>query len=202
MMEKAVDVRVKLNEFLIMEYGVDNEGGLRQATATWPFDLKPVGRIAPGSGDPDVYIFQLEQPYYALDVGAPHSYLVADMTFEDLKTQFSGTNWLSAQEPIDLATSGTGLLGVPSIPERREAITSLVTSIFGTETNFRILEGLFLRKTLRYFAMVEISPSQKAFLIGSGISPVPIGFPTAASWRRLSCAIGICLRKGMLASLP
>jgi hypothetical protein len=198
MPENNVDIRVQLNDFLVMEFGVENEGGMRQATASWPFELQPVGRIAPGPGDPDVFSFQLDQPYFALAIGNPHCYPTAGMTFEDLKRQFSGTNWLATQEPIDLETSGTGLLGVPSIPERREAITSLVTSIFGTETNFHILEGLFLRKTVRYYSLVEISPSQKAFLVGSGIAPVSIGFPSAASWRRLSCAIGNCLNKKIL----
>jgi hypothetical protein len=193
-------IKEKLNQFLIMEFGVDSEGGTRLGTESWPFALMPVGRIAPGSGDPDVFRFELEEPYFAIDIGTPHCYPVAGMTLDDLELQFAGASWLATQEPIDLSTSATGTLGIPSIPERREAVTSLVTASFGTEASFKILECLYLRKSMRYYALVEMNDSKKVFLIGSGITPVEVGFPMASSWRRLACGVGICLRKGKLLS--
>jgi hypothetical protein len=196
--EDIRSVKKKLNDFLLMEFGVDSNGGTRPATDEWPFELTPAGRIAAGPGEPDVYIFQLEEPYYALSVGALHCYPVAGMSVEDLKTQFSGTIWLAAQEPIDLSTSATGLLGIPSIPERREAITSLVTTAYDTQTSFRILEGIYLRKTIRYYALVELGESHKSMLIGTGITPSEIGFPLASSWRRLAYAVGLSLQQGSL----
>jgi hypothetical protein len=196
--EDIQSVQQKLNEYLLMEFGIDSDGGTRLATKDWPFELTPAGRIADGPGVPDVYIFQLEEPYYALCVGALHCYPVAEMSVEALKTQFSGAGWLATQEPIDLSTSATGLLGIPSIPERREAITSLVTTAYDTETSFHILEGLYLRKTIRYYALVELSESHKTVLIGTGITPVEINFPLASSWRRLAYAVGLCLQQGYL----
>ena len=82
--------------------------------------------------------------------------------------------------------------------ERREAVTSLVTVSFGTKASFEILECLYLRKTMRYYALVEMSDTTKVCLIGSGISPVEVGFPMASGWRRLAIGVGICLRKGKL----
>jgi hypothetical protein len=194
------DIKQKLNQFLIMEFGIDNDGGTRPGTDSWPFSLMPVGRIAPGPGNPDVFRFELEEPYFAIDIGTPHCYPVAGMTITDLELQFTGASWLSTQEPIDLSTSATGLLGVPSIPERREAVTSLVTDSFGTEASSKILECLYLRKTMRYFALVEMSDSKNVVLVGSGITPLEVHFPMASSWRRLACGVGICLRKGKLLS--
>jgi hypothetical protein len=193
-------VQQRLNQFLVAEFGIDNEGGTRPGTDTWPFTLVPVGRISPGPGEPDVFRFELEEPYFAIDIGTPHCYPVAGMTITDLELQFAGASWLATQEPIDLSTSATGLLGVPSIPERREAVTSLVTASFGTEASFKIHECLYLRKTMRYYALVEMSETAKVYLIGSGITPVDVGFPMAAGWRRLACGVGICLRKGKLLS--
>lgn len=193
-------VKQKLNQFLIAEFGVDSEGGTRPGTDSWPFALMPVGRIAPGPGDPDVFRFELEEPYYVLDIGTPHCYPVAGMSLPDLELQFTGASWLATQEPIDLSTSATGLLGVPSIPERREAVTSLVTASFGTEASFKILECLYLRKSRRYFALVEMSDSKKTFLIGSGIPPVELHFPMASSWRRLASGVGQCIREGKIST--
>jgi hypothetical protein len=191
-------VQQKLNQFLIAEFGIDSEGGTRPATDSWPFTLTPVGRIAPGPGDPDVFRIELEEPYFVLDIGSPHCYPVAGMTLADLELQFTGASWLATQEPIDLATSATGLLGVPSIPERREAVTSLVTAFFGTEAGFKILECLFLRKSIRYYALVEMNNSKKSYLIGTGINPVEVLFPMASGWRRLASGVGMCIREGKI----
>lgn len=193
-------VQEKLNQFLIAEFGIDSDGGTRPGTESWPFALMPVGRIAPGPGEPDVFRFELEEPYYALDIGTPHCYPAAGMTIADLELQFAGASWLATQEPIDLSTSATGYLGVPSIPERREAVTSMVTASFGTEASFKILECLYLRKTIRYFSLVEMSDSKQVFLIGNGIAPVEVQFPMASSWRRLACGVGLCMRQGKLLS--
>jgi hypothetical protein len=161
----------------------------------------PVGRIAPGQGEPDVYRFELEEPYFVLDIGTPHCYPVAGMTIQDLSQQFAGASWLSVREPIDLSTSATGLLGVPSIPERREAVTSLVTNSFGTEASFKILECLYLRKEMRYYALVEMTDTKKTFLISNALKPAEVPFPQASSWRRLAYGVGQCLRDGT-AQLP
>ena len=153
------DIKRKLNDFLISEFGIDSDGGTRSGTDSWPFVLMPVGRITPGPGEPDIFRFELEEPYFVLDIGQPHCYPVAGMTLADLKRQFTGASWLSTQEPIDLSTSATGLLGVPSIPERRQFITSLVTSALGSEASFKILECLYLRKSNRYYSLVEMADS-------------------------------------------
>jgi hypothetical protein len=196
--EGIQSVKQKLNQFLIMEFGIDSEGGTRPGTDSWPFALAPVGRIAPGAGEPDVYQFELEEPYFVLDIGTPHCYPAAGMTLPELKLQFAGASWLAVQEPIDLSTSATGTLGIPSIPERREAVTSLVTATFGTEAGFKILECLFLRKITRYFALIEMVDTKETFLVGSGIPPVKVQYPKASSWRRLACGVGAILQKGNL----
>jgi hypothetical protein len=193
-------VKQKLNQFLVTEFGIDNEGGTRPGTDSWPFTLMPVGRISPGPGEPDIFRFELEEPYFVIDIGTPHCYPVAGMTLADLELQFAGASWLATQEPIDLSTSATGLLGVPSIPERREAVTSIATVSFGTEISFEILECIYLRKTMRYFALVDMTEKNKVLMVGTGISPIDVGFPMASSWRRLAIGVGICLRKGKLLS--
>ncbi len=191
-------VKQKLNQFLIREFGIDSSGGERPATDSWPFVLMPVGRISPGPGEPDVFRFELEEPYFVMDIGTIHCYPVAGMSIEDLRLQFAGTVWLAGREPIDLSTSATGLLGVPSIPERREAVTGLVTGAFGTEARFKILESLYLRKPKLYFALIEVADSKKVYLIGSGVAALEVAFPMAASWRRLAIGVGQCLREGKL----
>ncbi|MBN1438902.1 MAG: hypothetical protein JW929_05765 [Anaerolineales bacterium] len=193
-------VKQRLNQFLITEFGVDSEGGTRPGTENWPFTLMPVGRISSGPGVPDVFRIELEEPYYVLDIGAPHCYPTAGMTISDLEKQFLGASWLATQEPIDLSTSATGLLGVPSIPERREAVTSMVTASFGSEASFKILECLYLRKSLKYFALVEMSETKKVFLIGPDIQPLEIQFPMASGWRRLASGVGLCIRDGKIIS--
>jgi hypothetical protein len=200
MAEDIPSVRQKLNQFLIMEFGIDSEGGTRPATDSWPFVLNPVGRIAPGPGEPDVYQFDLEEPYFVLDIGTPHCYPSAGMSLPDLQLQFAGAGWLALQEPIDLSTSATGVLGIPSIPERREAVTALVTSSFGTEAGFKILECLFLCKLTRYFALVEMIDTRITYLVGSGLQPAAVNFPNASSWRRLACGVGEMLRSGKLSA--
>jgi hypothetical protein len=200
MAEGIAAVKQKLNQFLIAEFGIDSEGGTRPATDSWPFVLMPVGRIAPGPGEPDVFRFELEEPYFVIDIGSPHCYPVAGMVLSDLAQQFAGASWLAAREPIDLSTSATGLLGVPSIPERREAVTSLATNSFGTEASFKILECIYLRKEMRYYALVEISVSKAVYLIGTGIEPVKVLFAMSSSWRRLALGVGQCLREGKLLS--
>jgi hypothetical protein len=196
--EEIEATKQKLNQFLIAEFGIDSDGGTRPGTDSWPFVLMPVGRIALGPGEPDVYRFELEEPYFVIDIGSPHCYPVAGMTLPDLAQQFAGASWLAAREPIDLSTSATGLLGVPSIPERREAVTSLVTNTFGTEASFKILECIYLRKELRYYALVEMSDSKIVYLIGSGIEPVKVQFSMASSWRRLALGVGECLHNGKI----
>ncbi|MBN2085938.1 MAG: hypothetical protein JW748_12030 [Anaerolineales bacterium] len=191
-------IQQKLNQFLISEFGIDSDGGTRPAKDSWPFVLMPVGRIATGPGDPDVFRFELEEPYFVINIGSPHCYPVAGMTLADLALQFTGASWLAAREPIDLSTSATGLLGVPSIPERREAVTSLVTNTFGTEASFKILECIYLRKEMRYYALVEMSDTHLVHLIGSGIEPVEVGFPMASSWRRLALGVGERLHSGKI----
>jgi hypothetical protein len=74
----------------------------------------------------------------------------------------------------------------------------LVTTAYKTETSFRILEGLYLRKTIRYYALVELTETQKTMVIGTGIAPLEIEFPAASSWRRLAYGIGFCLQQGLL----
>jgi hypothetical protein len=198
-MEEGVKaVKQKLNQFLIKEFGIDSEGGTRQGTDSWPFELMPVGRIAPGPGEPDVFRFEMEEPYFVLDIGSPHCYPTAGMTMDDLTLQFSGASWLAAQEPIDLSTSATGTLGVPSIPERREAVTSLVTGSFGTEASFKILECIYLMKLMHYYALVEMSDTRKVYLVGNDITPpLEIQYPQASSWRRLAIGVGLHLRKNL-----
>ncbi len=196
--EEIKATKQKLNQFLIAEFGIDSEGGTRPATDTWPFVLMPIGRIAPGPGEPDIFRFELEEPYFVIDIGTPHCYPVAGMTLTDLSQQFAGASWLATREPIDLSTSATGLLGVPSIPERREAVTSLVTASFGNEASSKILECIYLRKEMRYYALVEMADSKTVYLIGTGIEPVEVLFPMASGWRRLALGVGRCLQDGKL----
>lgn len=186
-------IEQQLNEYLMLEFGMDEEEG--QPTSSWPFKLQPIGRIQQGSGPPDVFLFHDDQPYFALAVDSLDFMPQNNMTFEELKLQFQGSSWIAKNNPIDLDTTRIGYENIPNNIDRRNAVESLGKKIV---PNPIILEGIFLIKLGIYIALVENPENQKGYFIGTNLVPNKIGWQNASPWRRLSIAVAITLNKGNL----
>jgi len=184
------DLRKSLNEYLFHEFALDLEADESKVSATWPFQLREVGRAA----DLIVYEFEDEQPYFAL-AGRSLNYLPkAGMTFDDLVLQDAGSKWIGARDPIDLSMSKPGDDAVPSGLERRRALEELGAKALPGE-QVDILEGLFLRTDNRYLALFKGSAAAQATVVGIPSWPnVVVGFPDASAWRRLAWAVGRSIR--------
>lgn len=189
-------IKKELNEYLRVEFGIDEEDS-REAAEDWPFELTPLGRIAPGPGDPDVFLFQADEPYFAVAAGALNFIPAQSMSLDDLRLQFTGGDWIEERNPVDLATSILGRDDVPRVAERRAAIEALARQALGSDADLRILQGLYLRSTAEYIALIENVATGEALLVGTGISPMSVPFPQCSSWRRLAYGMGVYLaRKG------
>jgi hypothetical protein len=189
-------IKKEMNEYLRAEFGID-EGSSQEATEDWPFELTALGRISPGPGDPDVFLFQADEPYFAVAAGALNFLPVQGMSLDDLRLQFTGSHWIYERNPVDLATSILGRDDVPRVPQRREAIVTLARQVLGNDADLRILEGLYLRSTAEYLALIESIATGEAWLVGSGIGPMPVPYAQCSAWRRLAYGMGAYLaRKG------
>jgi hypothetical protein len=180
------DLRKSLNEYLFHEFGLDVEADESKVSATWPFELREVGRAA----DLIVFEFEDDQPYFAFAGRSLNFLSKAGMTFDDLVLQDAGSRWISARDPIDLSMSKPGDAAAPSGLERRRALEELGASTLPGQ-HVDILEGIFLRSDHRYLALFGGSGAPEAIVVGIPSSPnIVVGFPDASSWRRLAWAVG------------
>jgi hypothetical protein len=74
----------------------------------------------------------------------------------------------------------------------------MASRALGEHCEFTILEGLYLRSTRTYVALIETS-QEDAIIIGDYIEPHRAAFPKAADWQRLSAGLGQMLSEGKLA---
>ena len=116
------DLRKGLNEYLFHEFGLDVEADESKVSATWPFELREVGRAA----DLIVFEFEDDQPYFALAGRSLNFLSKAGMTFDDLVLQDAGSRWIGARDPIHLSMSKPGTPPFPPdwndvVPSRNSA---------------------------------------------------------------------------------
>lgn len=188
--------RKVINEYLFCEFGYDLQQPLSVVNDNWPFELKKVGTIHSAGGEIEVFEFAAGgEVYFALSGNTLTFYPAAGMTLRDLQLQHDGSAWIARQDPIDLATSQLGDESVPSVTERRAAIEALAAKVCKSPL---ILEGLYLRATGVYLALIEDTHTGAVSIVGSGFEPSTVAFPQASSWRRLAHGIGGMLQKGVL----
>jgi hypothetical protein len=120
------------------------------------------------------------------------------MSFLHLQRQVRGSSWIRQHDPIDLATSRIGDPTIPPAVMRRAAIESLVAHARQQLFRFRILEGLFLRRTQQYVALVEDEDAHETLVLGTMLPAQTVGFSEAAAWRRLAIYIGAVVEDGHL----
>jgi len=134
--------------------------------------------FSPWMGSRYLYL-RAENQYFAVNRQAL-SFLPQDgATFETLRPQVPGSVWIGTQNPIALRTVQIGDPDVPTIRERRAAIEQLAEAAFPPHTTLSILEGLFLRTTKRYLALVHDGDTAIAQVVGTNITPTVTDFPGA-----------------------
>ena len=180
-----------INEYLYYEFGID--GDEMSISEEWPFHLHSVGSLTLRGKRTDFYEFtDGETDYYAQE---GFFFPKSGMTLEDLSLQGLGQQWIGGQNPLDLNTTIIGDDQVPTMIERRYNIEALAIKALGDSAVFNIAEGLFLRKTGSYLALLKISADSDAVVVGTELKPITVGFPEASSYRRLSYALGKLLRE-------
>jgi hypothetical protein len=179
-----------INEYLFYEFGL--EGDEDQISDTWPFDLKDVGSVIVGTQESKLFQFSDgQESYFALELPGLNFFPAVGMTAEQIQLQVAGSRWIGQRTPIDLDTVRIGDDSVPSIKERRAAVVELASTMLNTSpTDIRVLEGLYLSSEGTYVALVELTSSNQAYVIGTDLRPFMVGFHEASDWRRLSVGIG------------
>jgi hypothetical protein len=190
--------KTEINEYLFYEFAFDLEHDESRISEDWPFHLEHVGRISHKESEIHVLMFEDDEPYFALANGGLDYCPTAGMSLEDLGLQYSGSSWIAAGKPVNLEMCIIGPENVPSTIERRKAIADLVTSAFEHKFDYAILEGLFWRSDGSYLALIEKCESKEAFVLGTKVEAVPVGFPRATSGRRLAVAVGKLISQGQL----
>jgi hypothetical protein len=196
-----VTIRREINEYLFYEFGLDGEADVSAVSENWPFVLETVGSLDTSDQHLEVFRFwDKEDEYYAIGGGRFSFLPTAGMDLDDLRNTFLGTQWIGNRGPVDLGTVMIGDPQVPSGSARRAAIEELAKAALAAN-GFRIAEGLLLRATGEYLALIIAEGSQgEAILVGSNIPPRAVGFPDASQHRRLSWAVGQLIREGVISS--
>ncbi len=187
-----------MNDYLYAEYGFDEKDESR-ISEKWPFELHPLGTIHTGTGD--TYVFEFSDEVgtcFAVSSNSKNFYPTEGMTFDDLCLQVVGAEWIGRHEPINLDTVRLGDETVPSVKQRRVVIESLAKKALPLNPAPRILEGLFLRSTAIYLALIQDSISGKTAIVGSTIEPRFVEIGAETSWRKLSVGIGQMIVEGQL----
>ena len=184
------NLQKRLNEYLFLEFGMDDEEDESQISEEWPFVLREVGRT------PTLTVFEFDddEPYFAIADPVLNFFTKAGMTFDDLVLQDLGSGWIRARNPVDLSMSMPGDARVPPGLERRKALQSLGATVLGVNEP-EILEGLFLVTERRYLGLFR-APGEQTAIIGGlpDSTTLAVPFPEASSWRRLAWGIGVWLR--------
>jgi hypothetical protein len=185
-----------INEYLHCEFGED--GGASRISEDWPFQLSEVGSFTTAEGETEVFLFADDgDEYFAVSGPSLTYYPKSGMELAHLRLQALGSSWIADQDPVDLNTSILADDSVPSSKQRRQHIEDIAEQHLGC-TPFSILEGLLLRSTGKYLALVQPRDNDKAILVGTNIVVRNIPFPSASAWRRLAVGIGDLVERGRL----
>ena len=180
-----------LNAYLFLEFGMEEEES--SISETWPFSLSPLGEI----GDRVIFEFVDEdEPYFA--IGGPYLDFLpkCGMTIDDLALQFTGSDWIAAQDPVSLEESRPGDDSIPSGIERQRALGELGRHATG-DPRAEILEGLFLRNSRQYLGLFRI-PNELEAIVGGLNTPIRVGYYSCSACRCLAWGVGQWIRSQRL----
>ena len=175
----------ELNDYLFLEFGMEEEGEETSISETWPFSLRRLGEI----GDKVIFEFDDDdEPYFA--IGGPYlDFLPKNgMSIDDLALQFVGSGWIAAQDPVSLEESRPGDDSIPSGLERQRALEELGRHTTGVP-NVEIMEGLFLRNSRRYLGLFRV-PNELEAVVGGLDIPFSVGHDRCSACRRLAWGVG------------
>jgi hypothetical protein len=189
--------KIDVNKYLYYEFGMD--GDESSVSEDWPFQLHSIGCLELQGERTEFYEFTDGKTDYYAQEG--FFFPKAGMTIDDLYIQDKGQKWIDEQEPMDLNTSVIDDDRVPPLFERRKNIEEMGRKLLGDSTDFKVVEGLFLRKNGTYLALLKIHNQANAVVIGTSLSPISVSFREASSYRRLSHAIGKLLQYNGSATL-
>ena len=189
-----------INEYLYYEfsYDISEDAEASQISEDWPFRLSLVGSLSAPEGDTEVFLFaDDEEEYFAL-AGPSLAYCPrAGMDLAHLRLQSFGSSWIASQDPVDLDTVILADDSAPPSEERRQRVEDIARQYLG-DTPYSIREGLFLRRTGKYVALIQPTNSDNAMIVGTNIVVRNIPFPSASAWRRLAVGIGNLVEGGKL----
>lgn len=175
----------ELNQYLFLEFGMDDEEEEGSISETWPFSLRRLDEI----GETLVYEFDDgDESYFA--IGEPYLDVLpkGGMTIDDLAQQFVGSEWIAAQDPVSLEESRPGDDSIPSGIERRRALEELGRHATG-DSGAEIMCGLFLRKSRQYLGLFLVPNKLEAVICGLDV-PIRVGHDHCNAWRRLAWGVG------------
>ena len=184
------DTKRRLNEYLFYEMGFDAEDHDSEPSEDWPFKLTFVGKIELDSYTEIVFSFEDDETYFAF-AGRSLSFLPAGrMNLDDLRHQLVGSSWIASQDPVSLEQSLPGEADVPSGLERRATLEEMARAAHPLSDSASVLEGLYLRKSRKYLALVCAGSKHNATVFGTELKVVDVPFPQISACRRLSAVIG------------
>ncbi|MDQ3650962.1 MAG: hypothetical protein M3458_11950 [Acidobacteriota bacterium] len=195
------NIKIEINEYLSYEFDLSDEEADEQSALSevWPFKLDLLGHVETSRGITEIFVFSNDgESFFAIADHSLNYYPQAGMTIDDLRCQVLGTEWIGTRDSVDLDTSHIGDEHVPSVIDRRAAITKLATDALGAQDEMRVLEGLYLTKVQKYLALVQIGGATEAVIIGDEVGPQYVGFTGASAWRRLAVGVGVLLLNGKL----
>ena len=196
---KIAYLKKEMNDYLFAEYGFDKDDA-NHISEEWPFQLQPLGVIHTHYDDTYVFEFSDESvACFAVSSSSKNFYPINGMTFDDLCLQIVGSEWIGSHDPYNLDTIRLGDETVPPLKQRQAVIESLANTALPADAAPRILEGLFLRSTATYLALVQDSRSGKTAIVGSAIEPRFVDVATETAWRKLSFGIGQMIVQGQIA---
>lgn len=183
-------IKVEINTSLAEAWGMDNDPATAETPSeNWPYDLDYWGEIDGWAlyrfTDGKVERYAGYDPEVGVISGA-----VADMDIEDLADEFSGGDWLYQRSPVELDDEEADAAGLPSRDERLAAVQALADEALGTGADYIVLRGYYLAATGGHIALIRAHGSRgEALVVGTGMTPVPIGFQKATPDRRICIAL-------------
>jgi hypothetical protein len=179
----------EINEYLFYEFGFDLEDDESIISEDWPFKLKSLGTLDVYGKTSEVFsINHLSEEYYIYDVSSLTCITFAGMSLEDIAFQEIGSSWINEQGPIDLNHCRIGDNSIPSLDVRINKIKQIAKKTFDFDTELKILEGLYLKKTKDYLSLIE--HNHRVSIIGRNFKVENVPFPKASPWRRLCFSVG------------
>jgi hypothetical protein len=176
------------NEYLFYEFGY--ELNVERISSSWPCVFVEIATIVLSGSETKIYEFkelQSSEPYYLVDGRTLTFYPRDNLDIDQFKTFLVGAYWIGHQSPVDLNTSEIGT-DVPPTYKRREIILDLCAQHVGSD-KMSILEGLFLKKSKQFIALVADSAGT-THLLGTKVKATPVAFPESSAWKRLALGVG------------